>query len=236
MTDIRPNVAAIARVRGIVRGSEIDRVADVSLDDAILVLSWTELTSLRLALDALDGIASQSSQLTLYLSSGDVLELSGDDGLRPLAVRLMARACTMPELTRGLRSFGSLRGAPGAAHDLWFEPLLSVRRAVEGVTDATRQLALIDAGALATKMEGVMLQLATAKAPGDAARQRAIEAALEEESIDLFLALGRLALAADALSGSALDTRLVDWRGWILALRDVFSAADDAWRRVSHEV
>ena len=113
MTDIRPSVAAIARVRGIVRGSEIDRVADVSLDDAILVLSWTELTSLRLALDALDGIASQASQLTLYLSSGDVLELSGDDGLRPLAARLMARACTMPELTRGLRSFGSLRGAPG---------------------------------------------------------------------------------------------------------------------------
>lgn len=236
MTDIRPNVAAIARVRGILRGSEIDRVADVSLDDATLVLSWSELTSLRLALNALDGIASQASQLTLYLSSGDVLELSGDDGLRPLAVRLMARACTMPEVTRGLRSFGSLRGAPGVAHDLWFEPLLSVRRAAEGVTDATRQLALIDAGALATQMERVMLQLAKAKAPGDAARQRAIEAALEEESIDLFFALGRLAIAADTLSGSALDTQFVDWRRWIEALRDVFSAADDAWRRVSHEV
>ncbi len=236
MIDSRPPVEAIARVRGIVRGSEIDRVADVSLNDATLMLSWTELTSLGLALDTLDGIAHQASQLTLYLSNGDVLELSGDDGLRPLAVRLTARACTMPELTRGLRSFGSLRGAPGTAHDVWFEPLLSVRRAVEGVTDATRQLALIDAGALATKMERVMIQLATTKAPGDAARQRAIEAALEEESIDLFLALGRLALTADTLMGGALDTRFVDWRRWIAALRDVFSAADDAWRRVSHEV
>lgn len=236
MTIIRPPVAAIARVRGIVRGSELDRVADIWLDDATLVLAWNELTSLRLALNTLDGIAHQASQLTLYLSNGDVLELSGDDGLRPLAMRLMARAFTMPELTRGLRSFGSVRGAPGTAHDVWFEPLLSARRAAEGVTDATRQLALIDAGALAAMMERVMIQLATTKAPGDAARQRAIEAALEEESSDLFLAFSRLALTADTLMHSALDTRFVDWRRWITALRDVFSAADDAWRRISHEV
>ena len=68
MTIIRPPVAAIARVRGIVRGSELDRVADIWLDDATLVLAWNELTSLRLALNTLDGIAHQVSQLTLYLS------------------------------------------------------------------------------------------------------------------------------------------------------------------------
>lgn len=237
MTTNLATVRASVRVVGIVRGREINALADVSLENDAVVLTWTSATPWRLAFDGLDGVAAAGpTQLSLYLASGDVLELAGDDALRAVAAQLVERACTMPELTRGLRSLGSLRGTPGAAHDAWFAPLLAARRAVHGVTDAKRQLALIDAGELARAMERAMQELAALTAPGDVARQRAIEAALEEESEGMFLAFARLALAADTLSGSASDTIFVDWRRWVGALRDVFAAADEAWGRCSSQL
>lgn len=229
-------VRAKARIVGIVQGREINAEADVSLEGDAIVLAWLSATPWRLMFDGLDGIGHGPSQLTLYLASGDVLELSGDDALRTLALQLTARACTMPEMTRGLRAFGSRRGAPGAAHDAWFAPLLAARRAVEGITDARRQMGLIDAGQLGKAMQRAMTELAALTAPGDEARQRAIEAALEEESAEMFVALTRLALAADALSGSAMDTLFADWRRWVGALRDVFAAADEAWGRCAREL
>ena len=65
----------------------------------------------------------------------------------------------------------------------------------------------------------------------DPATQRAIEASLEEDAEPLFQALTRLALAADALRGGDLDTRLADWRTWVSAIRLVFAAADESWER-----
>lgn len=227
---------ASVRVVGIVRGREINALAEASLEGEAIVLTWTSATPWRLAFDGLDGVALGASQFSLYLASGDVLELSGDESLRAVALQLVERACTMPELMRGLRSLGSLRGTPGAAHDAWFAPLLAARRAVHGVTDAKRQLALIDAGELARAMERAMQELAALTSPGDGARQRAIEAALEEESEGMFLAFARLALAADTLSGSASDTLFVDWRRWVGALREVFTAADEAWGRCSSQL
>ncbi len=218
------------------RGREINATAEVSLDDQAITLAWEAATPWRLTVDGLDGIEHGPSQLTLYLDGGDVIDLSGDDQLRAVALQLMAQACTMPELTRGLRTLGSLRGTPGAAHDVWFAPLLSARRAVQGVTDAQRQLTLVDAGELGLAMQRAMAELAALTAPDDAARQRAIEAALEEEAEPMFVALHRMALAADALSGSALDTRFADWRRWVLALRAVFNAADDAWGRCRTQI
>ncbi len=236
MTTNLVTVRASVRVVGIVRGREINALAEVSFEGDVVVLTWTSATPWRLSFDGLDGVAAGPTQLSLYLASGDVLELSGDDSLRAVAVQLVERACTLPELTRGLRSLGSLRGKPGAAHDAWFAPLLAARRAVHGVTDAKRQVALIDAGELARAMERAMLELAALTAPGDVARQRAIEAALEEESEGMFLAFARLALTADTLSGSASDTLFVDWRRWVGALQDVFTAADEAWGRCSSQL
>jgi hypothetical protein len=227
---------ATAHVVGILRGREINADADVSLEARALVLAWQGAVTWQLAFDGLDGIASTATQLTLYLTNGDVLELSGDERLRAIAVQLPGAVCAMPEVTRGLRSLGSRRGAPGAAHDAWFAPLLAARRTVEGVTDARRQSALIDAGQLGRAMERAMSELAALTAPGDAARQRAIEAALEEESEGMFVALARMALAADALSGSASDSLFADWRRWVTALREVFVAADEAWGRCSREL
>ncbi len=227
---------AAARVVGIVRGRELDARAVLELEDDALVIRWTHAAPWRLALGGLDGVSQRASQTTLYLSSGDVLELNGDDGLRILGSQLLDRACAMPEVTRGLRALGSLRGTPGSAHDAWFAPLLSARRAVDGVSDPLRQLALMDATQLAEAMVKVIAALAAVRAPTDVPHQRAIEAVLEEHAEPLFAAIARMALAADVLHGSALDTRLSDWRHWVRSVREVFAAADESWESAALEL
>ncbi|MEP6763375.1 MAG: hypothetical protein ABJB66_03640 [Gemmatimonadaceae bacterium] len=221
------------RVIGIVRGKEIDAFAAVSLEGNAIVLSWEHATAWRLDIEALDGIMPQADQLTLYLASGDVLELTENEGLRLFASHLVDRACTLPELTRGLRALGSQRGSPGPAHDRWFAPLLAARRAVSGITDSARQVALIDAAQIAQSMQRTLVELAREQSPNNPPMERALEAALLEESDATFVALTRLALAADVLRVSTLDTRLVDWRRWVAALREVFVAADQCWPKCS---
>jgi len=217
------------RIAGIVRGREIDAAARLSLDVSALAIEWRDAAPWRLAFEGIDGLALDGMHLTLYLDSGDVLDASGDESMRAFGAQLIDRACAMPELTRGLRSLGSVRGSPGASHDAWFAPLLSVRRAVEGVSDPLRQLALIDATLLHTTLNGVISQLAAVRAPTDAPMQRAIEAMLEEEAEPVFTAIARMGLAGEALRGGALDTRLADWRRWVESVRAVFAAADEAW-------
>lgn len=225
----RADVAII----GMLRGRRVDGEATVELLADTLHVAWRDAAPWHLSLEGVDGVTFTATDLTLYLAGGDVLSLRGDDRVRTLALQLEGHACTMPELTRGLRAFGSLRGAPGAAHDAWFGPLLAARRAVEGVSDPSRQLGVMDASSLARAMEESLAAIAAVQAPQDPARRRAVEAALEEEAEPFFLALHRLAFAADDLRGSAPDTRIAAWRRWIAALREVYAAADDGWGRAA---
>lgn len=229
-------ITAQARVVGIVRGRDIDTSANVTIDQDTLVLAWHDATPWRLSLSGIEGIAGGPATLTVYLVSNDVLELSGDEQLRPLGLQLLDRACAMPELTRGLKSLGSARGTPAAAHDRWFAPLMAARRSVEGVSDPARQVMLLSAATLATEIERAISEIAATKAPGDVAEQRAIEAALEEEAEALFAAIGVMGLAGDALRGGALDTRIADWRRWVETVRAVFAAADESWMGIAAEL
>ncbi len=241
MSDPRPTPSPIppgeppsgirVRVIGIVRGRELDAYAMVLLSGNSVVLAWENAAPWQLDLEGLDGVMPRAGQLTLYLSSGDILELTENEALRTFSSRVLDRACSVPELMRGLRTLGSLRGTPGPAHDRWFAPLLAARRAVAGISDAERQVALVDAAVIAQQLRRVMSDIARELAPTHPAMQRALDAALNEESEPVFEALERLALTADVLRGSALDTRLHDWRRWMNALREVFVAADQAWPR-----
>ena len=231
-----PSDAFRVRVIGMVRGRELNAHAHISLSGNAVVLAWENAAPWSLDLDGIDGLMSRPEHLTLYLSSGDVLELSENELLRTFTARVLDRACAVPELTRGLRALGSLRGTPGPAHDRWFAPLLAARRAVAGISDAERQVALVDAAVIAQQLRRVMADLAKEQAPLHPAMQRALDAALQEESEPLFIALERLALAADVLRVSALDTRLHDWRRWMNALREVFVAADQSWPRCAHVI
>jgi hypothetical protein len=221
------------RVLGIVRGRDIDAHALASLLGKTLVLAWENAGAWQIDLDGLDGIMPGGDQLTLYLTTGDVLELEDNESLRMFAKQLLDAACAMPELTRGLRAMGSQRGSPGPDQDQWFAALLSARRAVAGVSDAERQVALMNGPEIARTMQRTLSELAKTKAGDSAAMERALEAAFLEESDDTFVALQRMQLAGDALVGGALDTRLIDWRRWTDAVRTVFAAADNSWPRVA---
>jgi hypothetical protein len=232
-----PTVAV--HVHGIVRGREIDAPGQASLDEGALLLQWPAAAAWRLALDGLEGIAVHAQRCTLYLRDHDVLELSGGDDLRPLALSVLAAACRMPELTRGLRAFGLTRvPATGpddplaAAHDAWFAPLLDARRAVQGVSDPLRQVSLLDGAKLTAAMQRVLTDLSRTLA-GKPAEQRALEAVMEDEAAPLFEALARMTVAGEALRGSAMDSQLAEWRRWVEQARAVFAAADEAWAEIS---
>lgn len=244
--------ALAVRVQGIVRGREIDAPATVTLDLDAIVLNWHDAAAWRLALDGIDGLAAGTSSLTVYLRDHDVLELTGDDALRPFALAVLDQACVMPELTRGLRSFGAVHrgeGRPTAlvtadgggsplqrAHDAWFAPLLAARKAVHGVSDPARQVQLMDGGALTDAMTEAAARIAATLAPGDAAEQRALEAAIEDEAAAMFAALQQLRVAGETVRTSDMDTRLADWRRWVEAARTVFAEADEAWTAVAEIV
>jgi len=230
------------RVVGIVRGRDVDAGADLSLDHDALVLDWADAAAWRLALDGIEGIATSTASLTVYLRDHDVLELTGSEALRPFALAVMDRACRMPELTRGLKSLGAPRyGTHGAsvlqsAHDTWFAPLLAARRAVHGVSDPQRQAALMDGAALSSALTESAARIAALVSPADAAEQRAMEAAIEDEAAELFTALGALQAAGETVRTGETDTRLADWRRWVAAVGAVFAAADDAWGGIAEIV
>jgi hypothetical protein len=217
------------RVQGILRGREIDATAHLSIDGRALRFGWTRAAPWLLSLDGIDGISAGPAQLTLYLGTGDVLDVSGDASLHALAGALVARACAMPELARALRALGALRGEHPEWREGWFAPLLAARRRVEGVGDPLRQVEVLDADALATDLRDALSVAAHRLAGDDAPLRRGYDAALQQEAENVFTALDRLALAADVLRGSALDTRLADWRRWVAELASVFEAADRAW-------
>lgn len=232
-----PTIAV--HVHGIVRGRDIDAEGQASLDEGAMLLQWPAAAAWRLALDGLEGVAIHPQRCTLYLRDHDVLELTGGDDLRPLALSLLAAACQMPELMRGLRAFGLTRvPATGpddplaAAHDAWFAPLLDARRAVQGVSDPLRQLALLDGATLSTHMQQVLIDLSRTLT-SQPAEQRALEAVMEDEAAPLFEALTRMTMAGEALRGSAMDSQLAEWRRWVEKVRWVFAAADDAWEQIA---
>jgi hypothetical protein len=219
------------QVAGIVRGRELDHEAIVELAAGALVIAWNVAAPWRLSLDRLEGIQHVDGLLTLYLQGGDVIELRGDVHVAAFAAQLADTIHVMPELTRGLRSLGSVRGTPGPAHDRWFAPMLAPRRAVVDVHDPVRQLALFDVQKLLRELDRAIAEIAAVNAPEGGARRRALEAALEEEAEPLFVVLERLGERAQALQESPIDQRLAEWRRWVRALHQVFSAADECWPR-----
>jgi len=127
----------------------------------------------------------------------------------------------------GAVAFALLHSEQTAHGDAREQLAAHVHHAEQHALAAVRQG--VDAARLAESMARVLAELAAVQAPTDVPQQRAIEAVLEEHAEPLFKAIARLALAANALQGSALDTRLSDWRRWVDALREVFVAADEGW-------
>ncbi len=139
----------------------------------------------------------------------------------------------IPELVRGVRALG----APGdAAHGTavahaCLTPLLAVRRALVGVTDPARQVALGNVAALRRQVEAALAALAASRASDDAPRRRAEEARLEDAAAPVFRALDQLQVAATDLEAALRrpDSGAVAaaWTRWVEALQGAFRAAGE---------
>jgi hypothetical protein len=222
------------RVVGLWRGREIDVRANLYVEIGALRFESDATPPVRVRMDGLDGCQLNATNAVLYLNSGDVLDVSLLNEAARLAMRAAVEsAFTMPELTRSLRELGAIGGADAAAHDRWFAPLLVARRALVGVSDPLRQLALFDVDKLRDELARALAELAAQRAGGDAPRARALDAILEDETEPVRRAMARVAIAASALEGSDSDSRLGDWRRWVRELMELYRAADNAWPAIA---
>ncbi len=180
---------------------------------------------------ALEGIAYRNARLTIFLGRGDVVHADGTPRLAAVAREIATQVCTVPELTRPLRSLGSRRAQLGTEHDRFFAPLLAARRRGERATDLRARLRAFDAPVIASALDEAIADFAKDRFPRSGPDRRALEAELLEMAVPLRTALDALEVYATRASDSSLadDTAFVRWRSWCGAVQEVFERADRCW-------
>ena len=211
-------------------GTEVSGAGSLELrtDDVRIEVAATG-AELVIPFPGLDGAHTASGHLTLYATTGDIVELDGSSELEEYGRRLRAGVCTLPELTLALRGLGSARAQPGRDHDRFFGPLLAARRAAQRAGDAAGRLAAIRAPALAAEIERVCHEFAVERFPERLPERRALEAELEDMAAPLRASLRRIADLAGAAASAGDDIAFVSWRVWAAECRALFVSADRCW-------
>ena len=107
--------------------------AMIDAEALTVVRSEAEDRALRVPLSAIDHVGVQDDELALVLRDGTLMRLATLNATR-FSDHLLAHCCTLPELTRTLRAFGSRRGqrtsrlAGAAEQQHFFAPLVDARR------------------------------------------------------------------------------------------------------------
>jgi hypothetical protein len=221
-------------VRGLHRGAELGGRGSVELGERELVLTVAHSRArwqrrIAVAYDAMDGARLYDDHLTIYLDTGDLIELAGAADLAALAGELAGRVCAFPELTLRLRGLGSGRANPGSDHDRFFGPLLSARRSAAqqgsplGMVDALR------AAPLRATYDRTLAGFAAERFPEHPADRRALEAELDELAEPLMASIDALDAAEREVRASADDVRFARWRAWAAAVQRTFDEADRLW-------
>jgi hypothetical protein len=212
--------------------------AHVPRGPGVARLSGTELrvTSQRgggvaIPYSSIAGGAWQTGRLVLHGRAGR-LELEAEEGLERAWIVLVARACPVPEFTRGLRMLGSRRAGGHEAQLRFFAPLLQARRRVEVAADLEERLAAFDAQALSERWQQVASAIAAEAHPGSAPERRALEAELLEASEGTLEALNAVGQAATRFREAGAERCFDAWRSWASAVAAAFGQADRAWGRM----
>lgn len=234
-------VTFVAPVRawGIVRGRDVAFDAALTLGDVALTLAPISsaggaMAPIVVPYAAIEGVRLGDGAASLYLPGGDdAMELVAEGAvgrqLAQAAAELTRRACTLPELTRGLRGLGSQRARPGSDHDRFFGALLDARRRAELLARPVDQLRAFDPATIRGAAESALADFAAARFPESAPDRRALDAELGEIAAPLWGSLARLEHAREAARATPDDARFVRWREWAAAVAAVYAAADATW-------
>ncbi|MDQ8164207.1 MAG: hypothetical protein P3A28_00425 [Gemmatimonadota bacterium] len=135
----------------------------------------------------------------------------------------------LPEFTRSLRGFASVRALGTREHDLIFGPLVAARRSAVRVLAPEARAAAFDADRLRRSLLEAVEAIAADRAGADPARARAYSARIEERAAPALAALAELAVAAAALRAAPADARAARWGLWCNAVQMLFDAVDQLW-------
>lgn len=171
--------------------------------------------------------------LTLYRDA-ESLAISGSRDLNRAWGVVLARACILPEMTRGLRSLGTPRGGSAQLQTRFFGPLLQARRRLQEPDALEWRVAHFDARALSVRLMETIHELAAERFPDSPPDRRALEAELGEALEPLAATLQMVAEATERIRSDPDGQRFVSWRAWTRQLRRVFLEADRAWASMSH--
>ena len=177
---------------------------------------------------SLSGASFRAASLTLHAAAGE-MRLDADTGLDRAWVLLVARACPVPEFTRGLRALGSRRGGDAAAQVRFFAPLLQARRRLEEEADVERRLEVFSAPDLMERMRQTVAALATEWYPHTGPDHRALEAELLDALDALFARFEALGTSASRFREAPEAARFDHWRHWLGEVAGVFADADAGW-------
>ena len=201
--------------------------------DALTVVGKdAEDRRLRLPLSTIDSVAVHDDELALGLHDGSTVRLAMASASR-FADHLLAHCCTLPELTRTLRAFGSRRGqrtsrlAGAAEQQRFFAPLVDARRRAVRAGSPFDAIELFDAAAIASAIDTTLSRFASERHGENGPARRALEAELTDLAEPLRTAL--IALGDAATIARQANGNLRVWRAWCGALKTTFEAADRVW-------
>ena len=201
--------------------------------DALTVVGTDgEDRRVRVPLSMIDAIEVGDGELALALHDGSTVRLAMASASQ-FADHLFAHCCTLPELTRTLRAFGSRRGqrasrlAGAAEQQRFFAPLVDARRQAVRAGTPFDAIELFDPRAIDTAIGAVLTRFATERYGENAPARRALEAELTDLAEPLHEALEALGEAAVIARQADGDLRL--WRTWCSALKVTFEVADRVW-------
>jgi len=147
-----------------------------------------------------------------------------------LDAALLTACCTIPELTRALRSLGSSRlRAGGNAQREFFAPLLEARRRAEESVGREAIVRAFDPDRLERALDGYLAALTARSADARPPARRAFAAQVNEAAEPLRAAIAEVRRMAPAAASPPAEARVAAWRSWSRALQALFAAADHCW-------
>jgi hypothetical protein len=206
--------------------------AMVDSESLTLVRRDAEDRPVRVSLSAIDSVAVREDELALSLRDGSTVRLALASADR-FAEHLMAYCCTLPELTRTLRAFGSRRGQHGsrragaAEQQRFFAPLVEARRQAMRAGSPFDAIGLFDAATIEAAIDSTLSRFAAERYGESGPARRALGAELSDLAEPLYVALASLGEAAGSARAANGDLRA--WRAWCGALKAAFEAADRVW-------